>query len=528
MRIALLFLFFVILSFSAYGKDTKEEEMEIFFEATSICSKESPAKCASFIRKNLDKIKSRKLSNRLLLIYAEALFKMGNTLQLKEAIQKISPQELSTVERKKLSVIRNFLLLQQNPQEALDEFLKNWNSYILTIPVEKISAYVEKATKLGKCNVSLKFTSYLLLAYPDLNLTPKSTFQTAMCFYRKGNYTKAFSLFYRIHLLYPTFKPNVVKMYLIHSSLLARKKLKVVSDPENFLYSLTLAPPSKDAFKVYLDFLTKKFKILNRTLFLRGIRTIIAARKYKINLNDYATSLFSLYIPYEYKKHNYKRIVYLFYNLKRQFGLKAKKLSEEGRSYLFASLIEFLAFEEAKKIKESGKIRYSLIPEQTIIYYSFYNLSEIPEKVLNSPKASNTSKLLYLLKVKKNLKNAKKFFFNALKRQEQLNFVPAYLAHFKEKEIVSFYSGIERFEPTKNNYLNFLLYEIALYRTGSFNRIQRLKDLFYNLRTVADDESTEMADYIRYVAKRRGEKLDLQIISRWLSKLKRGISIASR
>ena len=485
--LALVFAVLFFFSPSLFADiSEKENEMEIFFEAVSVCSKENPAKCASFIKKHLNKIKSPKLSNRLSFLYAEALFKMGNTLQLRETIEKISTEDLSPLERKKLSLIKNFFLLQEDPEIAFNEFIKNWNSYILVTPIEKIPTYIEKATKIGNCEVGLKFTSYLLLAYPDFPLTPKSAFQAAMCFYRKEKYDKAFGLLYRIYLLYPTFKSNLVKMYLIHSSLLSGKKLKVVPDPESFLFSLTLAPPSKDIFRIYLDFLTRKFRVLDHRLFTRGIKVILMAKKYRINLSSYATYLFDLYVPYEFEKGKTKRIVYIFYNLKRYFGLNLKKLSKKSRSYLFASLIDFLAFEEAKKVENSGKIDYSLVPNRTIVYYSFFNLPDIPKEVINSPMLSNRLKLIYLLKVKKDLIGAKKIFLKALKNKEELNFVPSYVAVFKEKEIAEFYKGIEKFEPTKDNYLNFVLYGLILYRMGEYDKIQKLSNLFYSLRTVSE------------------------------------------
>jgi len=524
----LLFLFFPLVSFGAPASK-KEEEMDIFMEALSICSKEEPQRCASFIKKEKSKIKNPKLSDRLSLLYAEALFKMGNTLQLREALKEISPQNLSATEAKKLLLIKNFLLLSKDPEKALKEFIENWNSFILVIPADKIPYYVKEAVKIGNCKLSQKFTSYLLLAYPDFPLTAKSAFQTAVCFYRKKNYGKAFNLFYRIHLLYPTFKPNLVKAYLLHTSVLLKKKLKVVKDPQNFLYSLILAPPSKDVFKIYLDFLTKKFKTLNEELFSRGITAILTAKKYKVNLENYATFLYDLHVPYEFKKKNEKRIVYLFYNLKEKFKLDTKKLSTKSRSYLFASLVDFLAFEEAKRVKNSGRINYALIPNQTVTYYSFFNLPNAPKEAMNSPSLSERIKLRYLLKVKKNLKDAKKAFFSALKKGEETNFVPSYLAQFKENKIAQFYEGIEKFEPSERNYLNYILYFLSLYRLGEYSKIKKIEPLFYNLRTIADEESLKVVDYIQFATRYKNmTNLDTSAVSRWKRKIKREFQVAPR
>jgi hypothetical protein len=520
-----------LLSFSVTSHaitEEKEEEMGILLNAISVCSKEEPQKCASFIKRNLNKVRTRKIHDRLLLWYADSLFRMGNTTQLREVVAQINAENLTGKELKKLKLIENYLILLENPQKALEEFLKNWNDFILVIPPEKLAVYVGQSVKTGNCEIGLKFVSHLLSVYPDFVLTPKGVFRVAMCFYRRGKFEKAFRLFYRIHLLYPTFKPRLVKMYLIHTSLLTGEKIKVVTNPENFLFNLTISPPSKDAFRIYLDYLTMKYKILNHELFIKGIRTVKIARSYKVNLNKYVTLLFNLHIPYEFKKKNEKEIVYLFYNLKRLFGLDLKQLSEEGRSYLFASLVDFLSYEDAKKVKSSGKIKYSLIPNQTVMYYTFFKLKNIPEEAFNSPELNTFLKLIYLLKVKKDLKIAKEVFFKAIEEKEDLNSLPLYLSKFKEADIIKFYKGIEKRDPEGNNYLNYIFYEVLLYRNGKYDSIKSRQDILYQLNMVADEESLPIVDYLQFAVKRREKSLDITNIRRWMLKIRRELASATR
>ena len=522
----------ILVSFSFISPfaatEEKEEEMDIFLNAVSICSKEDPVKCASFVKKSLSRVKNRKISDRLLFLYADSLFKLGNTTQLKETIRQINVENLTPTEKRKFELIKNYFLLLENPEKALQEFVKNWDNFILIIPPEKIPVYVEQAIKIGNCKIGLKLVSHLLSAYPDFVLTPKSVFQVAMCFYRKGEFKNAFRLFYRIYLLYPTFKPRLVKMYLIHTSLLTGKNVKVATNPENFLFSLTLSPPSKDIFKVYSDYLTKKFKILNHTLFMKGIKTVKLAKKYKVNLNEYVTPLFDLHIPYEFDKKNEKEIVYLFYNLDKFFGLNPKQLSKGGRSYLFASLIDFLSYEDAKRIKDSGKHDYSLIPNQTTMYYIFFSLKNIPEEALNSPNLDSYLKLAYLLKVKKDLQKAKKTFFKALKEKKDLNFLPLYLSDFDETAILRFYNGIENFEPEENNYLNYVLYELVLYRNGKYDKIKNMQKVFYQLNTIGDEDSLSIVNYLQFAVKRKRKFLDIANIQRWMLRIRKELSIATR
>lgn len=528
----LIVIVLILVSFSFISPfaatEEKEEEMGIFLNAISICSKEDPVKCASFVKKNLSRVKSRKITDRLLFLYAESLFKLGNTTQLKETIRQINIENLTSTEKRKFKLIKNYFLLLENPQKALQEFVKNWDNFILIIPPEKIPVYVEQAIKIGKCKIGLKFISHLLSAYPDFVLTPKSVFRVAMCFYRKEDFKSAFRLFYRIYLLYPTFKPRLVKMYLIHTSLLTGENVKVVTDPENFLFSLTLAPPSKDIFKIYLDYLTKKFKILDHTLFMKGIKTIELAKKYRVNLNEYVTLLFNLHIPYEFRKKNKKEIVYLFYNLEKLFGLNLKQLSKRGRSYLFASLIDFLSYEDAKRVKNSGKLDYSLIPNQTAMYYIFFSLKSIPKEAFNSPNLDSCLKLVYLLKVKKDLQEAKKTFFKALKEKKDLNFLPLYLSNFDETNILRFYSGIENFEPAENNYLNFVFYELLLYRNGEYDKIKDMKGAFYQLNMIEDEDSLPIVNYLQFAVKRRKKPIDIATIQRWMLRIRKELNIATR
>jgi len=527
-----IFVVLIIVSLSLTSSfavsEEKEEEMGIFLNAISICSKEDPVKCASFVKKNLNRVKSRKIFDRLLLLYAESLFKLGNTIQLKETIHQINVENLTPTEKRKFELINNYFLLLENPEKALKEFVENWNSFILIVPPEKIPVYVEYAIKIGKCKIGLKFISYLLSTYPDFVLTPKSVFRVAMCFYRKGEFKSAFRLFYRIYLLYPTFKPRLVKMYLIHTSILTGEDIKVVANPEEFLFSSTLSPPSKDIFKIYLDYLTKKFKVLNHSLFIKGIETVKLAKKYKVNLKEYVTPLFDLHIPYEFKKKNEKEIVYLFYNLDRLFGLNLKQLSKKGRSYLFASLIDFLSYEDAKRVKNSGKLNYSLIPNQTTMYYIFFSLKNIPEEAFNSPKLDSCLKLVYLLKVKKDLQKAKKTFFKALEEEKDLNFLPLYLSKFREADTLKFYSGIEKFEPEENNYLNYVFYELLLYRNGKYDKIKNMQIIFYQLNVIGDEDSLPIVNYLQFAVKRKRRSLDIPNIQRWMLRIRKELSVATR
>ena len=529
-RLIVTVLIFVNLFFasSVAASDGKEEEMGIFLNAVSICSKENPVKCASFVKKNLSRIKSRKITDRLLFLYAESLFKLGNTTQLKETIGQINAENLTPAERRKFELIKNYFLLLENPEKALEEFVRKWDAFILTIPPQKIPVYIGQAMKIGRCKIGLKFVSHLLSAYPDFVLTPESVFRVAICFYRKGEFKSAFRLFYRIHLLYPTFKSGLIKMYLIHTSLLTGKKIKVVTNPESFLYSLVLAPPSKDVFRIYLDYLTTNFKILNHTLFMKGITTIKIAENYKVNLRKYVTSLFDLHIPHEFGKKNKKELVYLFYNLEKLFGLDLKKLSKRGRSYLFASLVEFLSYEDARRVESSGKLDYSLIPDQTAMYCIFYNLKSLPKEAFNSPRLDSYLKLLYLIRVERSLKKAKEVFFQALKEKKGLNSLPFYLSGFDEADILKFYNGIANFEPEKSNYLNYTFYGLLLYKNGKYDRINDIKSVLYQLNMLDDEDSIAIVNYIQFAVKRRRKSLDTATIQRWMLRIRKELNIATR
>ena len=54
----------ILVSFSFISSfattEEKEEEMGIFLNAISICSKEDPVKCASFVKKSLSRVKTEK------------------------------------------------------------------------------------------------------------------------------------------------------------------------------------------------------------------------------------------------------------------------------------------------------------------------------------------------------------------------------------------------------------------------------------------------------------------------------------
>ena len=70
--------------------------------------------------------------------------------------------------------------------------------------------------------------------------------------------------------------------------------------------------------------------------------------------NSYTVNKTGLFIIKLLKEgKNEEEIVYLFYNLDKLFGLNLEQLSKKGRSYLFASLIDFLSYEDAKRVKDS-------------------------------------------------------------------------------------------------------------------------------------------------------------------------------
>ena len=261
---------------------------------------------------------------------------------------------------------------------------------------------------------------------------------------------------------------------------------------------------------------------------MKGIRIVRLARKYKVDLNSYVTLLFNLHIPYEFRKRNEKEIVYLFYNLNKLFGLNLKQFSVEGRSYLFASLIDFLSYEDAKKVKSSGKIDYSLVPNQTMMYYTFFKLENIPKEAFNSPELNSFLKLIYLLKVKKDLKTAKEAFFRAMKEKKDLNSIPLYLSNFKETDIIKFYTGIEISDPEENNYLNYIFYEVLLYRSGQYDKIKSRQDILYQLNMIADEESLPIVNYLQFAVKRREKLPEITDIRRWMLKIKKEIASAAR
>lgn len=523
----IVFLIFPLFSSLALTEEN-EKEMDILLSAISVCSKEEPVKCASFVKRNLNKVKNDKIHNKLLFLYAESLFRLGNTKQLREVVSKINPQDLTSLEKKKFKLIQNYLLLLEKPEIALKEFERNWDTFIVVSPPEKIYVYTDKAIKLGKCELGFKFVSYLLSVYPDFILTPKSALHVAMCFYKKKDYETSFRLFYRVHLLYPTFRPNLVKMYLIHTSLLTGKRIKVVRNPEEFLFSLTLAPPSKDVFKVYLDYLTRHFKSLNRKLFFRGIETIHLAENFKLNLKNYVTTLFDKYTVYAHKKGRKKEIVYLFYNLKRTFRLNLKKLSKEGRSFLFSSLVDFLSYEDARRVKKSGEVVYSLIPNQTVKYYLFFNMKGAPKEALDSPHLDSVLKTVYLLKVERSIEKAKKCFFRALEERKELNSIPLYLSNFQDGKVIGFYSGMEKSEPTEKNYLNYVFYALLLYKNGNYSKLKGMKSVLYSLNLVGDEDSVSIVNYILFAERMKGKPIDINSVERWILKIKRELDLAAR
>ena len=247
-----------------------------------------------------------------------------------------------------------------------------------------------------------------------------------------------------------------------------------------------------------------------------------------MNLSKYVTSLLDLHIPYEFRKKNKKELVYLFYNLEKLFGLDLKKLSKTGRSYLFASLVEFLSYEDAKRVKGSGKLDYSLIPNQTAMYHIFYNLKSIPEEAFNSPKLDSYLKLLYLTRVERSLKKAKAVFFRALKEKKDLNSFPLYLSSFDEVDILKFYNGIGNFEPEKNNYLNYTFYGLLLYKNGKYDRINDIKSALYQMNMLDDEDSIAIVNYILFAVKRRKKPLDTATVQRWMLRIRKETNIATR
>ena len=162
------------------------------------------------------------------------------------------------------------------------------------------------------------------------------------------------------------------------------------------------------------------------------------------------------------------------------------------------------------------------------MYYIFFSLKNIPEEAFNSPNLDSYLKLAYLLKVKKDLQEAKKTFFKAIKEKKDLNFLPLYLSDFDETAILRFYNGIENFEPEENNYLNYVLYELVLYRNGKYDKIKNMQKVFYQLNTIGDEDSLSIVNYLQFAVKRKRKFLDIANIQRWMLRIRKELSIAAR